>query len=304
MKYTKNMSAGLVTLSIAMVLGACSSTPTRNSALDEARATVQQAEAAPNAGTVAPQEIDAAHDALRTADALAAKHESAEKIDHAAYLAQRHAQIALEKIADANAQKVVADGQMKRQQAVLEGREREASAAAARNQEQAAVAKGQARAAQELSADLQRELEDLRAKKTDRGMVLTLGDVLFDVGKSTLKPGANNTLDRLASFLKDSMDSSVLIEGYTDSMGSDSYNMTLSQQRADAVRTALLERNVEAPRIESVGKGESQPVANNDTAAGRQLNRRVEIVIRNVPSQASNKGVTGMYSAVYSVVRM
>ena len=136
-----------------------------------------------------------------------------------------------------------------------------------------------AQAAEERAQDLERELEQLEARDTDRGLVLTLGDVLFDAGTATLKPGAATTVDRLAQFMRDYPERSVRIEGHTDSAGSDTANQALSEQRADAVRESLIERGLEAERIATLGYGEARPIAGNETAAGRQQNRRVEIVV-------------------------
>jgi outer membrane protein OmpA-like peptidoglycan-associated protein len=110
-------------------------------------------------------------------------------------------------------------------------------------------------------------------------LVLTLDDVLFDVDASDLKPNARSTLDRLADFLDEYDDRVVLIEGHTDSTGTEGYNVALSERRADAVRGALVDRGIAGDRIRIAGLGESEPVVSNDTAAGRQQNRRVEVVI-------------------------
>lgn len=256
-----------------LVLAACSTTPTRVEELEQARATVQQVEATPGAGEAAAQEVEQAHSALRRADELAARRASTQDIEHAAYLANRHAQIALQQIATAQSKDIVAKGETERERALLEVRAKQSAA--------------RAETATRQMQELQRQLADMHAKQTERGLVLTLGDVLFDTGQATLKAGAQSTLERLASFLKESPDSSVIIEGHTDSVGSDDYNMQLSQRRADAVRTALLERNVESQRIQAIGKGKGEPVATNSTAAGRQQNRRVEIVIQNAASRDS-----------------
>jgi outer membrane protein OmpA-like peptidoglycan-associated protein len=143
----------------------------------------------------------------------------------------------------------------------------------------AQAAQADAQAAQANAAKLQNQLAELEAKQTDRGLVLTLGDVLFDTGRAELKAGAFRTVDRLATFMRDHPERSLEVEGYTDSVGSDALNMTLSQRRADAVRGALLSRGVEGSRITTNGMGKASPVASNDTAEGRQRNRRVEIVI-------------------------
>src|SRR5262249_59095514 len=121
-------------------------------------------------------------------------------------------------------------------------------------------------------------LADLQAKQTDRGMVLTLGDVLFDTAAATLKPGAASTLDRVAAFMKQNDGTKVIVEGHTDSRGSAEYNQQLSERRAQSVADALAFRGVDRNRVEPVGRGKELPVASNDNAAGQQQNRRVELI--------------------------
>jgi outer membrane protein OmpA-like peptidoglycan-associated protein len=287
---------------VALALAACSTQPTRNDALEQARSAVQQVESSPDAGKYAAAEVSAAHDALREADRLAEKRKSAEDVRQAAYIAQRHADIAAEQIARGLAEAKTAAAEAERQKVLLQAREQEAAAAraqaemaraqaeAARSQaeiarEQAETASERARAAvldeHRRATEMEEELRKLQAKQTERGMVLTLGDVLFDTGKAELKPGAAPTLDRLSTFLSEAADRSVTIEGHTDSMGSDSTNQALSENRANSVKTALVAKGIAAERIVAVGKGEAAPVASNDTAAGRQQNRRVEIIISN-----------------------
>jgi outer membrane protein OmpA-like peptidoglycan-associated protein len=123
-------------------------------------------------------------------------------------------------------------------------------------------------------------LTELRARSTDRGTVVTLGDVLFDTGSATLNPGGQQQLQRLATYLNANPGRTVRIEGHTDDQGSDASNEVLSQRRADAVRAALITAGVDPARVAAVGVGEALPVASNDTAAGRQQNRRVEVVIQ------------------------
>ena len=146
---------------------------------------------------------------------------------------------------------------------------------------EAAAAKMVAADAQQQAAELQREIDALNARPTDRGLVLTLGDVLFESGRSDLKPGSVMNLDQLAAFLQKYPDRSVVVEGHTDSMGGEDYNLDLSQRRADAVKAYLLRRGIDPSRITSTGLGEAAPVASNATDAGRLQNRRVEIVISN-----------------------
>jgi outer membrane protein OmpA-like peptidoglycan-associated protein len=143
----------------------------------------------------------------------------------------------------------------------------------------AQAARQQTQDAEGRSRQLEAQLKDLEAKKTDRGMVITLGDVLFDTNQAQLKAGGMRNVQKLAEFFKQYPQRKVMIEGFTDSTGSNSRNQELSDQRANSVRTALLDMGVGTERIKSRGYGESYPVAGNDTAAGRQLNRRVEIIV-------------------------
>lgn len=133
--------------------------------------------------------------------------------------------------------------------------------------------------AESRSRLLEAQLLELQARKTDRGMVVTLGDVLFDTNLAQLKTGGIRNVERLADFVRQYPQRNVMIEGFTDSTGSDSRNQELSDERAGAVRTALLGMGIGAERITSRGYGDAYPVAGNDTAAGRQMNRRVEIVV-------------------------
>jgi outer membrane protein OmpA-like peptidoglycan-associated protein len=160
-------------------------------------------------------------------------------------------------------------------------------AEAARKQAEEQLANAQAAAAAARAADeqakrLAAQLEEMKATKTERGIVLTLGDVLFDTGRSDLKPGALRALEQLTAFLVENPERSAIIEGHTDSVGADAFNQRLSEQRAAAVQNALLERGIAQERLSAVGFGPTRPVVGNDTAAGRQQNRRVEIIIPDV----------------------
>jgi outer membrane protein OmpA-like peptidoglycan-associated protein len=136
-----------------------------------------------------------------------------------------------------------------------------------------------ANASQQQAAELQRQLAILQAKPTDRGLVLTLGDTLFATGKAELKSGATANLDRITAFMTEYPTRTAAIEGFTDSMGSDDMNQSLSERRADTVKRYLVAQGVGSNRLTSSGRGESSPIADNDSAEGRQQNRRVEVVI-------------------------
>lgn len=235
----------LLTIAVSAALGACASTPKTIPELDAARAVVPQVEASPRAG-VAAAEIAEARKALDRANKLADSGGKLADVQFEAEIASTQAQIANERILTAQAREDLEKGTAERQRVMIESREREAALA------------------QQRASSLEQELKDLQAKKTDRGLVLTLGDVLFDTGRATLKPGAYATIDRLANALKEDPARKVLIEGHTDSVGSDSFNQTLSQNRAQSVQAALMERGVPADQISAVGKGESFPAASND----------------------------------------
>ena len=269
--YTVFLTAGL-----AGLLSACSSTPERIEDLEVARAVVPQVEASPRAG-VAASNVSEARKALDSANRMADQGKDVGDIQYMAQVAARNAQIANEKILAAQAREEIDKGNAERQAVLAEARATEAQ----RNAEKARIA-------QQRASTLEQELADMRAEKTDRGMVLTLGDVLFDTGKATLKPGAYGTIDRLASVLKEAPDRKVMIEGHTDSVGSDEFNQGLSERRAAAVQTALLERGVGSNQIAAVGKGEAYPIASNDDAGGRQRNRRVEMIFTDSQSKVAS----------------
>jgi outer membrane protein OmpA-like peptidoglycan-associated protein len=190
-------------------------------------------------------------------------------------------------IARATAEKKAAEVQIQqateeRDQVLLQARTREAQRAqqeAAQATQQAHTATAQAQAATSQVQQLQQELAALQAQQTERGLVLTLGDVLFETGKADLRPGALQNLYPLVTFLQKYPERRVLIEGHTDNVGADAYNLDLSQRRADAVRDFLLQNGVKAAQLATRGYGKASPVASNATAEGRQRNRRVELII-------------------------
>ncbi len=266
----------LTILTPAMLLAvvACTTTPERYDALETARSTVQRVGAEPLAPATAGPALEKARAALSRADALVAGRGSREQIEHEAYLAQRNAEVAQAQIDETQATQRLKAAEADSERTQMAAREREAS----RAQAQAQSAQAQAQSAQSQVASLQTELAALQAKQTERGMVVTLGDVLFDTSRSDLKAGAGLVIDRVGDFLRDSPQTRVLVEGHTDSRGDDGYNQQLSQQRADAVASALRSRGIDSSRVEAQGRGEGYPIASNETAVGQQQNRRVEIV--------------------------
>ena len=161
-----------------------------------------------------------------------------------------------------------------------ESEQQKVSATNARSEADAALLA--ANVSQQAAMELQRQLEILQARPTDRGLVLTLGDTLFATGKSELKSGATANLDKLTAFMTEYPERTAAIEGFTDSMGSDEYNQDLSERRAASVKRYLVGQGVDTSRLSSAGRGENDPVADNESAAGRQQNRRVEVIISQV----------------------
>jgi outer membrane protein OmpA-like peptidoglycan-associated protein len=261
-------------MGLSLVLCACASAPQPNAALENAHAAVSAAEADPNVSKYAALDLDAAKKDLAVADDAALHHHDRE-IAQAAYMATQNARLAQAHAATKADDARVASGQAERDQIQLAARNREVQ-----NAKQATnAAIGQRDQAAEEAARLQAEVDALKATPTPRGRVLTLGDVLFDTGRSELNPGASRKLDQLAEFLNEHKERRVQIDGFTDSVGSDDYNEELSRRRADAVKSALLTRGIDPSRISTQGYGKAFPVANNNDSGGRQLNRRVEVVI-------------------------
>ena len=293
-----NMMLKSTILASALLLGACASTPTTTPMLDQARGDFVAANNNPQVSSYAPLEFKQASEALEQANAAAAKRDSLEQIDKLAYIAKQKIATAREVAKQKAAEADVANSGKVRDQVRLEARTAEADRAkadAAASQAQAAAAQAQAaaaqgqvaeadartREAQARAAQLEAMMSDLQAKKTERGMIITIGDVLFASGQATLTPAGMDNLRKLADVLAQNPERTVLVEGFTDSVGGAASNLALSERRAAAVRNALVGMGVAAQRVAMKGYGEAFPVAANDTAGNKQLNRRVEIVLSN-----------------------
>jgi len=272
-------------MAAVLAAGGCATlSPEAERQLEEARATYRFASDDPHVQRYAAAELASASTALREAERLAAEGGSPELVEHNAYLAERRSRTALGSAQIRQAEADIAVTREERRRTQLEAREREAAAARAQLLARERVEKEKVSvAATDLAAEVKRletELADVRAKQTDRGWILTLkNELLFDSGGATLKPGAQRALDNLAQFLRKHPERDIAIEGFTDSIGSPDSNQRLSERRAEAVKDALTGRGIESWRIHARGFGPSFPVASNATETGRQLNRRVEIVI-------------------------
>jgi outer membrane protein OmpA-like peptidoglycan-associated protein len=237
-----------------LLLAGCGGLPERVDSVEQARETIGMVERESLAGRVAATELAAAREALASAGDT------------------------YEERAEADRNRIIAEARTREAEAAAqaaEGATRELDVQTRATEEQARAEQ----AAAERNRQLEQELADLHAESTDRGLVLTLGDVLFDTGAATLKPGAATTIDRLTQFMRDYPERAVRIEGHTDAVGSDALNQDLSERRAQAVRDALMTRGLESERIGTLGLGETRPIVGNDSPGGRQQNRRVEIVV-------------------------
>jgi outer membrane protein OmpA-like peptidoglycan-associated protein len=268
-----------------LLLGACASTPpTPPAALLEARQAVTSAEADAMVRTHAPLELKMAGDSLGRANALLAKGDTGPELDSAAYVANAQARRAVAVALAKSNEAAVLGSEAERERARADQRTRELERA--RNQtgtaqRHAAAAEKVTELAVAAAVGAQAELAALQAQPTERGLLVTLGDVLFELNRAEVKPAAQQSLRKLAEFLQQHPNRQVLIEGHTDNSGGSDLNNALSLRRADAVKAGLLAHanSPAAASITTVGHGERFPVADNSSASNRALNRRVEIYI-------------------------
>ncbi|MBK1685148.1 OmpA family protein [Rhodoferax fermentans] len=292
----KNTYLTPVVLAVAALLAACGSTPQSTSLLEQTRVEYRSAQASPNVATYAPQEMKLASDAMAKTETVAAERGSKDEVDQLAYLARQKIALTQEVTKRRMAEADVANAGKQRTQLMLDQRTNEANAAqirantanqaalmaqndAARAQLQTQQAQDDAANAQLRNAQLETQLADLAAKKTARGMVITMGDVLFATDQSRLTATGIATAQKLATLLQNNPQRNVLVEGFADSTGAAEYNQALSERRAGAVQAALQQMGIASERVAMRGYGESFPVVANDSANNRQLNRRVEIVL-------------------------
>lgn len=266
------------TACLILLLAACQTTPKPNESLKEARQAYATASLHPRAEQAAANEMAQAKQALDKAEHAWQDRGDEDETRHLAYLAYRRAQAA-QQLAERSAQE-------ERLQSAGADRER---LRANLNQLDAASARQQAAQADQRADSLALALDRLKAQQTDRGLVVTLGDVLFSTDEARLQPGAQRTAQELANVLKQHPQHRVRIEGFADARGSDEHNLKLSTRRAEALRDALVSLGVSTDRIEAVGLGEAYPVASNRTEAGRQQNRRVEVLFSDAAGQIKSR---------------
>jgi outer membrane protein OmpA-like peptidoglycan-associated protein len=298
-----NISTIALVTSFLSLTACASTTPTPE--LVGARHSYDQARIDPNAALV-PDSVLSAKQALDKAESVHSSDPQSDAERSYSYVAERRAELSLALGANAKSKQDASNsaasyGQLQdnlRTSAVQKlGVERgEVNQLGSQlSQTQTGLAQETA-ARQAADARTARAMESLakiaQIKDEARGMVITLsGQVLFVTGKSELLPAAQDQLGQVASALKDQGAlKPIVIEGYTDSVGSDTANMKLSQDRADAVRTFLIGKGLASDKVSAVGRGKSNPVAPNDTADGRANNRRVEIIVAGGSSNAAANG--------------
>ena len=296
-------------LAVLVLAAGCASPAVLSARVSEAQAALAAATER-GVATDAPVAYEQAREAVTRAENARVQRGEQITVDHLGYLALQRVRIAEETARLNRAGRDIETARQERQQVQLEARTAEAEAAqrradrarrdaeaarreaetarseaetaqqaAQRERAEAEAARRRAEEALRRAQELAAQVDDLQARLTNRGLVLTLGDVLFDTAQATLKPGGLSAVGRLVAFLNDYPQRTVLVEGFTDEVGSDESNLRLSERRAASVQAALLERGIAPARIRTRGYGEGFPVASNANEAGRQQNRRVEVVI-------------------------
>ncbi|MFB8831414.1 OmpA family protein [Azotobacter sp. CWF10] len=247
-------------LALALLGGCATTSPEALHALDEARAELLTIRTDPAVRLSAEKDLARADESLVRAERFSAYRGSEEDVLHYAYLSRRYAQIAREHGAQHQAAERVAQLETERERLQL------------------ALSEARLLNAEQQGQWLEEQLVGLATTETERGLVMTLGDVLFDTGQVELRSAATRTVLQVARFLRLNQRRVVRIEGYTDSQGDDQLNLELSRGRAQSVRDMLVDLGGDGRRIQIAGYGEAHPVAENASSRGRTRNRRVEIV--------------------------
>jgi outer membrane protein OmpA-like peptidoglycan-associated protein len=292
----------LIVSTLAASMAACGALPDRHGPLERAHVLHDAARSDEQVTRLAPNELMRAEAALNQADAAAKAGGDNADIDHLAYVAQQRVTIAQEaatsRAAQAQVDRIAAERDQKRlamrtreaesaQQQLAQSRRDNVRQDVALNAANTQVSRSQSElASKDLQVKaLEGQLSDMHAVSTDRGMVLTLGDTLFETGRSTLSAEGGRSMGKLVDYLKHDPTRGAVVEGHTDNVGSQASNMALSERRADAVLNALVRQGVRNDQLSTRAYGSAQPVASNETAAGRQMNRRVEVLLSLVKVQ-------------------
>ncbi|HIQ42801.1 MAG TPA: DUF4398 domain-containing protein [Pseudomonas oleovorans] len=251
---------GGLLLGAALLSGCALNQAANEETLEQARVSFQSVKEDPGVLRAAPKDVIRAGESLARAERLSSYWGSAADVRHYAYLSQRYAEIA-------------------RQQSDINlNQERAAKLELERQRLQLTLREAKLLSVQQHNGWLEEQMVSLATSETERGLVMTLGDMLFDAGRADLQPAANRTVLKLVQFLQINPQRRVRIEGYTDNTGDTAENLALSRARAQTVADLLVDLGIDAKRIQVAGYGVDFPVAENASARGRAQNRRVEIV--------------------------
>ncbi len=292
MRTTKFLQLLLSGTLIISVLTACGGPPQNNPLLTEAEQAYNKAENDSLVVLKAPVALKEAEENLEKSQEIWQNKGDKELVEHYAYLAKQKTAIATETAKMNAAQDQVERAEAERKEVLLVARKAEAEAAERKAQQaiqELESVKAEAKDAQKRAEEMAGRINELEANQTERGLVLTLSDVLFDFNSADLKAGSRRVVDELTSFLNEYPNRRIQIEGHTDSIGSEEYNKQLSLRRANAVKEALVSNGISTSKINTVALGEEYPVASNINEAGRQQNRRVEIIVSDENGEISQR---------------
>jgi len=280
--------AAVLAMACVALLGGCAGAPRENPALAEARDMYAEASANPQVVRHGGARLQEAERTLRRAERVWKEDKDLVESRHLSYVAKQQVAQARAQTEREIAAKEIIDLRRQQRQAQLQAqRERTRKA-----EQQAEFSALELRQAREDADRLARELEEIEARQTDRGLILTLHDVLFDVDSAEIRPGSLRNLRPLVRFMEEHPDYRVVVEGHTDNTGSSDYNERLSRNRAEAVAKHMVDLGLSSQRIRAVGRGENYPIAPNDSLAGRLQNRRVEVIV--LPQdKAYEPGISG-----------
>lgn len=301
-----NRTAKPVALALAgaltLLITGCSSTYSPSSQFTQLESRYQTVTSDEQLKQHAPVAFEEANDAIAKLERMEKDGADQEALDHQRYLAKRKLETAI-KLAEHNrSQDFIADAELRRKDMLLQARERQLTQAeldaayqasrAEAAEKRAAMAEERAKSMAKKAEEMASKLESVTTKTDERGLVITMGDILFAFDKAKVKPGASRTLEKVSDLLAQYPERKIQVEGFTDSTGAEAYNQALSEQRAMAVKRELVDNGLDASRLTAKGYGESYPVATNDTAVGRQQNRRVELVVAKAETVAPDRRVS------------
>lgn len=273
-------NALIAVLALALLAGCAH----RYESLDRAKKNYESAAADPEVAKNAPVALHEARQSLTAAEKAARERGAAREVDHLSYLAEKKVEIARNQSSQKRNEEELGRINQDRQSILIDARTREArdaNARAAELENRAKTAEAQSAQSSQKLADIQRQLDDMKAAETEFGTQVTLKDMMFETGKAELTPGGVRNVEKLAGIINKNPGQEVLIEGHTDSTGSAALNQRLSERRAETVKGLLTQGGVPADKVTTRGYGKNFPVASNGNSAGRQQNRRVEVTILN-----------------------